>query len=92
MKTKRTHNIAYSGQSGHYKQDTFVRLEQTFVFQTSRIPCPARRICVFVKGKKRRHSGNGKRSPPHESLNSNKQENIRTTCINKRVRRVSENR
>lgn len=31
----KTANIAYSGQSGHYKQDTFVLLEQTFVFQTS---------------------------------------------------------
>jgi len=41
-------NIAYCGQSGHYKQDAFLRLEQTFVFQTSCIPCPARRICVFV--------------------------------------------
>jgi len=24
--------------------DTFVRLERTFVFQTSCIPCPARRV------------------------------------------------
>jgi len=29
------HNIAYSSQSGLCKQNTFVRLEQTFVFQTS---------------------------------------------------------
>lgn len=30
--------MLYSGQSGHCKQDRLVRLEQTFVFQTSDFP------------------------------------------------------
>jgi len=50
-----------------------VRLEQTFVFQTSCIPCPASRICVFVLGNFELH---------HINLNFNSNENFVLRKIN----------
>jgi hypothetical protein len=51
--------MLYSGQSGHCKQDSLVRLEKTFVFQTSDfLALPAAYSFSLAKIKKLIHTSN----------------------------------